>query len=83
MIEYTMSSDVPATIGIAISKDTLDAHRLPDGRHRRFGNDPAGHRALASWIGTSAVVRASTSRRVPITVPWRKPSTGPAFLCAA
>ena len=57
MIEHAMSSDAPATIGIDISKDTLDAHRLPDGRHRRLSNDPAGHRALASWIGTSAVVR--------------------------
>ncbi|MFN3292589.1 MAG: hypothetical protein ACK4S2_05860 [Gemmobacter sp.] len=29
------------TIGIAISKDTLDIRRQPDGRHARFGNDEA------------------------------------------
>ena len=29
------------TIGIDISKDWLDAHRLPDGRARRFAKTPA------------------------------------------
>ena len=46
-----------ATIGIDISKDTLDVHRLPDARHRRFANDRAGHRALVSWIGKGDVQR--------------------------
>lgn len=39
------------TIGIDISKDHLDAYRLPDGEHRRFDNTPAGHKALIRWIG--------------------------------
>jgi transposase len=39
------------TIGIDISKDTLDAHRLPDGTSRRFANTPAGHKALIVWAG--------------------------------
>lgn len=39
------------TIGVDISKDTLDAHRLPDGGSHRVPNSPAGHRALISWIG--------------------------------
>lgn len=39
------------TIGIDISKDHLDAHRLPGGEHDRFDNTPAGHKALLRWIG--------------------------------
>lgn len=43
------------TIGIDISKDTLDAHRQTDGRHARFGNDRAGLMALRRWIGKAPV----------------------------
>lgn len=39
------------TIGIDISKDTLDIHRLSDGKHMQFGNDAAGLKALMKWIG--------------------------------
>lgn len=39
------------TVGIDISKATLDVHRQSDGRHARFGNDKAGLRALRRWIG--------------------------------
>jgi len=39
------------TIGIDISKDHLDAHRLPGGEHDRFDNTTAGHKALLRWIG--------------------------------
>jgi len=39
------------TIGIDISKDTLDAHRLIDNEARQFANSPAGLRALRRWIG--------------------------------
>lgn len=39
-----------ATIGVDVSKDHLDVHRLPDGTARRFGNDRAGHRALIRWL---------------------------------
>ena len=42
------------TIGIDISKDSLDTHRWPDGATRRFPNTPAGHKALIGWIGTDA-----------------------------
>jgi transposase len=38
------------TIGIDISKDTLDAHRLIDNEARQFANSPAGLRALRRWI---------------------------------
>ncbi|EIM75852.1 transposase IS111A/IS1328/IS1533, partial [Nitratireductor aquibiodomus RA22] len=30
------------TIGVDISKDHLDAHRMSDGKSQRFDNDKAG-----------------------------------------
>jgi transposase len=39
------------TIGIDVSKDALDAHRLSDGICRQFTNDSKGHKALIAWIG--------------------------------
>lgn len=39
------------TIGVDISKDHLDAHRMSDGASRRFTNDRVGHKALISWLG--------------------------------
>jgi len=41
------------TIGVDISKDQLDVHRLPDGESRRYRNDRRGHRALLKWLGTA------------------------------
>jgi transposase len=38
------------TIGIDISKATLDVHRPSDGTAAQFGNDKAGFRALKSWL---------------------------------
>jgi transposase len=43
-----MSKD---TIGIDISKDTLDTHRLSTGATAQFANSAAGLRALRRWIG--------------------------------
>jgi transposase len=40
----------PSTIGVDISKDFLDAHRLADGASRRFANDKAGRKALIKWL---------------------------------
>ena len=39
------------TIGVDISKDTLDAYRLADGQRTQVSNDKSGHRALIKWIG--------------------------------
>lgn len=39
------------TIGLDISKDHLDACRLPDNTSQRFDNTKAGHKALIRWIG--------------------------------
>ncbi len=38
------------TIGIDISKATLDVHRLSDGAAAQFGNDKAGFRTLKAWL---------------------------------
>ncbi|MHB8885989.1 MAG: IS110 family transposase [Methylovirgula sp.] len=44
-----------STIGVDVSKDWLDAHRLADGDDRRFGNDKAGRRALIKWLSAMPV----------------------------
>ncbi|MEM1409505.1 MAG: IS110 family transposase [Pseudomonadota bacterium] len=38
-------------IGVDISKDRLDAHRLPDGTVRQFPNTRSGRRAFLAWAG--------------------------------
>jgi transposase len=42
-----------STIGIDISKDILDAHRLNGGETIQVRNDKVGHKALVKWIGKS------------------------------
>jgi transposase len=42
------------TIGIDISKDTLDAYRQSDGQHLQVRNDRDGLRVLLRWIGRNA-----------------------------
>ena len=45
------------TIGVDISKDHLDAHRMSDGKSRRFANDHAGHRTFLKWLGGATGTR--------------------------
>jgi transposase len=45
------------SIGIDISKDFLDAHRLSDGAAARFENSPAGFRTLSTWLGDDMPTR--------------------------
>jgi transposase len=45
------------TIGVDVSKDHLDAHRLVDGASRRFANDKRGHKALVKWLAQTPVQR--------------------------
>jgi transposase len=45
------------TIGVDVSKDHLDAHRLADGASRRFANDKAGHKAFLRWSAEKALER--------------------------
>lgn len=39
------------TIGVDISKDHLDVHRMSDNASHRFANDENGHRAFLRWLG--------------------------------
>lgn len=43
------------TIGIDISKDHLDLHRLRDGANHQFVNSPQGLRALVDWLRKATV----------------------------
>jgi transposase len=45
------------TIGVDVSKDHLDAHRLADGATRRFANDKGGHEALIKWLAETPLKR--------------------------
>ena len=45
------------SIGIDISKDHLDVHRLGDGNSAQFANTKQGFAALRKWIGTSLPAR--------------------------
>ncbi|MFT4742069.1 MAG: transposase [Yoonia sp.] len=45
------------TIGIDISKATLDIHRLSDGKTMSFSNCPAGFKSLAKFCAKTAVAR--------------------------
>lgn len=58
------------TIGIDISKDTLDAHRLSTGETAQFPNSPAGLRTLRRWIGAKmpdlAVFEATGAYHAPL-----------------
>ena len=45
------------TIGVDISKDHLDAHRLIDGVSRRFSNDKSGHKAFLRWFSEKPMER--------------------------
>jgi transposase len=45
------------TIGVDVSKDTLDIHVHPDGDHCQFSNDAKGFRAILRWLATRPVVR--------------------------
>ena len=38
------------TIGIDISKDRIDVHRLPGGESRQFANDKTGLKAFLRWL---------------------------------
>lgn len=46
-----------ASIGIDVSKDSLDAHRLSDGATETFSNDRRGFRAFSAWLGCDMPAR--------------------------
>lgn len=52
------------TIGIDISKTTLEIYRVSDGKHARFRNDAPGLKAMRKWLGPASlrVVYEATGR---------------------
>lgn len=46
-----------SSIGIDVSKDRLDVHRLPDGGQAAFTNSRAGLTKLIGWIGAGSIAR--------------------------
>ncbi len=62
--------------GVDISKDHLDANRLPDQAARQFNNTKAGVRAFLAWVGgVRALTAAPGARRLAVTrglgvAPW-------------
>ena len=49
------------TIGVDISKDTLDAYRSSDDQHIQVTNDKAGLKALLRWIAAGGASLVSSS----------------------
>ena len=47
------------SIGVDVSKDNLDVHRLSDGASARFANSAKGFRALAKWLGSEPPARVA------------------------
>jgi transposase len=45
------------TIGVDISKDRFDAHRMSDGANRSFANDRSGHKGFMTWLGQCEGIR--------------------------
>jgi transposase len=54
-----MSTPLPQTVGIDISKATLDAYAYPAGIHRQFANSANGHKALIAWLAQWPVERVA------------------------
>lgn len=48
------------TVGVDISKDHLDAHRLSDGQDKRFANNARGRGALIKWANEGRVAFEAT-----------------------
>lgn len=46
-----MENSLPQTVGIDISKATLDVFAHPTGCERQFANSTKGHKELISWLG--------------------------------
>lgn len=52
-----MNGMIAQTIGVDISKDTLDVHLHPAGAARQFSNNAKGLKALIAWLEESQVSR--------------------------
>ena len=60
------------TIGVDISKSTLDVFRLEDGALNQFANSPVGFKALIKWLGTCRSRGSCSSQQGRIIEPLKK-----------
>lgn len=54
-----MDNPIPQTIGIDISKTTLDVYAYPAGCERQFTNTAKGHRELVGWLAQWPIDRVA------------------------
>ena len=52
-----MTATLAQTVGVDISKDTLDVHLHPDGATHRFANATSGFTALLEWLAGQQIAR--------------------------
>ena len=52
-----MSDTIEQTVGVDISKDTLDVHLHPAGKARRFANTRMGRSGLIAWLAEFTITR--------------------------
>jgi hypothetical protein len=63
-----MTDTIAQSVGVDISKDTLDVYLHPTGTARRFANTRAGRSELIAWLRLQ-LPGSSSSRPDPITMP--------------
>ena len=69
------------SIGVDVSKDNLDTHRLSDGASARFANTSAGFCALTKWLGAVPPARVVYEPTVPYHAGFEKRFAGKLPLC--
>ena len=69
------------SIGVDVSKDHLDVHRLSDGAAARFANTAAGFRALAKWLGSRLPARVVYEPTGPYHAAFERRFAGSLPLC--
>lgn len=52
-----MTSSIAQSVGVDISKDTLDIHLHPAGVAKRLANSPAGFKKLIAWLDDYTIIR--------------------------
>ncbi len=69
------------SIGVYISKDHLDVHRLSDGGAARFANSVSGFANLVKWLGTDLPARVVFEATGPYHGAFEKRFAGELPLC--
>ena len=69
------------SIGVDVSKDNLDAHRLSNGTSERFANTSAGFCALTKWLGAVPPARVVYEPTGPYHAAFERRFAGKLPLC--